>query len=244
MSGAGRRGRRGADADAGEGGSPALMITLIVLAVVVLAAVGIGLFIGLSKKKPVAAPAAAAAAPAAVEPANQTPPETKKPETTTHTEGGSGWKTANATFFESYPRCCKGGPAYDPNAPKDECEDYSGCKYQGLFAGADNKVGLEEVKSRNIVAYYDHANMENCLENCPWWDKNAKGRKIQVRDPSSGNTMIVEALDRCGNDDCDSCCSKNSKKGGGTVIDFEINTAKRFYNGNVKDEHNIEWKWV
>lgn len=42
---------------------------------------------------------------------------------------------AMMTYYESYPRCCCGAkgtpvsPNCDPNAPKGECDDYSGCKY-------------------------------------------------------------------------------------------------------------------
>ena len=94
------------------------------------------------------------------------------------------------------------------------------------------------------MAFYDDANQSKCGDECAWWDKNAKGKKIMVRDPANGKTLIVEALDTCGNHDCGNCCSKNAKKGGGTLIDFEKNTAQRFYGGKIKDEYVVEWKWA
>lgn len=245
IAGAGR-GKRSYAEDDGGGGS-GVLIAIIVLTVVVAAAAGIGLFIALSRKKQPAETVAAAAGQAIATTASAgggSNPTTAGGGGTTVTTGGGGWKIANATIYESYPRCCKGSPTYDPSAPKDECEDYSGCKYMGEMAGIDDKLSLAQVQSRNIAAFYDDQNQAGCGKECPWWDKNVKGRKIQIRDPDNGNTMTVEALDTCGNDDCSNCCTKNAKKGGGTIVDLEINTAKRFYNGKMRDEHNIEWRWA
>ncbi len=33
--------------------------------------------------------------------------------------------TAQLTHYESYARCCKNNPDYDPNAPTGECTDFS-----------------------------------------------------------------------------------------------------------------------
>ena len=32
---------------------------------------------------------------------------------------------AQLTHYESYARCCKGNPNYNPSAPTTECDDYS-----------------------------------------------------------------------------------------------------------------------
>ena len=145
-------------------------------------------------------------------------------------------------MYTSHPTCCKGASNYNPSASKEECEDYSGCKYAGQFAGVDGKLSPAEVEKRNIVAFYDDKNQKSCGDECAWWDKNVKGKKIMVRNPENGTTLTVEPLDTCGNHDCKNCCSKNS--GGGVLIDFEIFTAKRFYGGKVKDKAPVEWKWV
>jgi len=58
------------------------------------------------------------------------------------------------TTFTSYPACCKGSEAYDPKAPKTECTDYSGCRYQGDFAAIGHKA-FDWVKNNDIVALYD-----------------------------------------------------------------------------------------
>ena len=92
------------------------------------------------------------------------------------------------------------------------------------------------------MAFYDDKNQKSCRDECGWWDKNVKGKKILVRNPENGTTLTVEALDTCGNHDCGNCCSKNS--GGGVLIDFEKFTAQRFYGGKVKDKAQIEWKWA
>lgn len=177
---------------------------------------------------------------------------TKKPPAKTTTKkpssGSVKWLNANATWYESYPRCCeptskKPNPAYDPKAPKSECDDYSGCKYMGQFTGTDKTLSYDEVKSRNIVAFYDDKNQKKQKEDNAWWMKNVKGKKIIIRNPENGVELEVDPLDTCGNYDCDGCCTKNSK-GAGYLIDLEINTAKKFYKGGkVKDEAKIQWRW-
>lgn len=156
---------------------------------------------------------------------------------------GGAWCNALATWYMSYPPCCKDAPNYDPNADKSECTDYNGCKWMGQFAGVDGKLSYDEVKSKSIVAFYEDANQSGSGA-ASWWNKNARNRDIIVKNPQTGKTMTVKALDTCGNSDCDNCCSKNAKKGGGFLIDFEINTAKRFWGGNVPDEAKIQWKWA
>jgi hypothetical protein len=156
------------------------------------------------------------------------------------------WKSAYSTYYDSYPPCCKDAPNYDPKAPKSECSDYSGCKYMGQFAGVDGKLSYEDVKSRNIVAFYDAAHQKKgpCAKSgeCAWWNSNVKGKRLEIKNPTTGATMIVEPLDTCSDGDCSGCCTKNAKKGGGTLIDMEINTALRFW-GKPKNG-KIQWRWV
>lgn len=151
-----------------------------------------------------------------------------------------GWQSANATYYTSYPACCKNAPNYDPKASKTECTQYSGCDYMGQFAGVNGKLSYSQVRSKNIVAFYSDANQKS--GGMSWWNKNVKGRKLYVRNPKTGKTLLVEALDTCGNSDCNGCCSKSSR--GGTLIDFEENTAKRFYGGKIQGEARVQWKWA
>jgi hypothetical protein len=156
--------------------------------------------------------------------------------------GGTGWKKAAATHYTSYAACCKKNPNYDPKASTVECDQYSACSYPGLFIGVDCKVPIDNVKNTNIAAFYDDANQKT--DNMNWWRENVKGKQLYIRNPATKRVMLVYALDTCGNKDCGGCCSKNSKKGGGFLIDLEENTAKRFYDGKVQDESIIEWKWA
>jgi hypothetical protein len=50
-------------------------------------------------------------------------------------EGLFSSSTAKLTYYQSYPMCCPKSPNYDPKYPTEECDDYSGCKYMGQFAG-------------------------------------------------------------------------------------------------------------
>ena len=160
-----------------------------------------------------------------------------------------GWNTGYATYYESYPPCCKGEPNYDPNADTEECDKYDGCEYKGLFAGVDGKLLYEQVRDRNIVSFYDAANQKsgNCAKKnkeCKWWNTNVKGKKLVVRNPTTGTEMIVEPLDTCNDADTEKKdCTRNANQGGGTLIDFEINTSKRFWGGAPRNGV-IQWKWV
>ena len=151
------------------------------------------------------------------------------------------WKKGTATFYNSYPPCCQGEPNYDPKASTNECNEYSGCKYKGAFAGVKGKLSFDEVKNRNIVAFYDDHNQAG-KNGGEWWNKNVRGRKIEIRHPTTGKTMVVEALDTCGNGDCGGCCSKNSKKGGGYLLDLEWYTSERFF--GKPQNGPLEWRWA
>ena len=62
-------------------------------------------------------------------------------------------KTAQMTWYQSYPMCC-----YDKNAPyQDECTKYNGCRWAGMFANGE-KLSLKEVKSTPIVSFFDADN--------------------------------------------------------------------------------------
>jgi hypothetical protein len=149
-----------------------------------------------------------------------------------HGEDKRGWRTAQLTTFTSYPRCCKGSPAYDPHADKSECQDYSGCKYQGEFA-AIGKKSFEWVKDNAIIAFYDNADKSGKEFN-----KKYGGKKIRLR--KNGKEFTALIADTCGNQDCNDCCIKNSK--GGFLVDMEYWTAQRNIGGANKADGTIEFQ--
>ncbi|HEX8113091.1 MAG TPA: hypothetical protein VF516_35415 [Kofleriaceae bacterium] len=158
--------------------------------------------------------------------------EEKKEDRKEGKEEKGGWHTAQLTTYTSYPRCCKGSPAYDPHASKEECEDYSGCKYQGEFA-AIGKKSFEWVKDNAVVAFYDNADKQGREFN-----KKYGGKKIRLR--KNGKEFTAVIADTCGNSDCDDCCIKNSK--GGFLVDMEFWTAQRNIGGANKAEGTIEFQ--
>lgn len=163
--------------------------------------------------------------------------------TTSTSTGGGSWKKGYATWYNSYPACCKDSPNYDPKASTSECSHYSGCKYMGKFAGYKGTMSYADVKKKNIVAFYDDHHQNGSKKSASsWWNANAKNKSIQIKNPSTGKIMDVEVLDTCGNHDCNNCCSKNSKKGGGYLLDLEGNTATRFWGSQKNGE--LEWRWV
>jgi hypothetical protein len=167
--------------------------------------------------------------------------------TTTSSASSGEWKGAYATYYESYPPCCKKSPNYDPSADKTECTRYSGCEYAGQFAGVSGKLSYDQVKTRNIISFYDATNQSKgaCAQKnkeCPWWNQNAKNKKLFIRNPATGKELEVEALDTCNDADCGGCCTKNAKLNGGTLIDIEHNTALRFWGGKLKNG-KIQWRW-
>lgn len=151
--------------------------------------------------------------------------------------GGSGtgeWKKATATFYHSYPPCCPDSPTYSSGASKSECDDYSGCKWMGQFA-AVGKKSYDWVKSNDIAAFFETGGAGS-------WKSKWANKSIQIRNPSSGKTMNVLIADTCGDGDCGGCCTANANKNGGTLIDLEYHTAKRFWGSSVPGLTSIEWR--
>ena len=111
------------------------------------------------------------------------------------------WKTANKTEFTSYP---------DPGS--EECIKYSGCQYEGMFAGCGPVMPLSWVQSHDIVSVFpDFATLKHhdlCLK-------------------SGSKTMVVLVIDTCADSDCSGCCTQN-KGNASELIDIESFTAARF----------------
>jgi hypothetical protein len=111
------------------------------------------------------------------------------------------WKTANKTEFTSYP------------APgSEECIKYSGCLYEGMFAGCGPTMPQSWVQSHDIVSVFpDFATLKHhdlCLK-------------------SGSKTMVVLVIDTCADSDCSGCCTQN-KGSANELIDIESYTAARF----------------
>lgn len=151
--------------------------------------------------------------------------------------GGGTWKKATATWYTSYPECC-----HDKKADQSECEDYSGCKYEGMFAAFNGKKSKDWVKANNIVAFYAPPNAQNRKE----WAARWKNKRLRIRYPKTGKTLDVTVVDTCDDGDCSGCCSKNAKRNGNNfLIDLERHTAERFYGpGKIVDVADIEWQEI
>jgi hypothetical protein len=144
----------------------------------------------------------------------------------------SGWRTAQLTTFTSYPACCPDSPVYDPNAPTDECDDYSGCQYMGDFAAIGHK-SFSYVKSHDLVAFYDDRDPDGTN-----FDKNYGGKTIQLKKGSKTFNALI--ADTCGNSDCNGCCTQNSK--GGFLVDMEYWTTERRIGGPDNADGTIQFK--
>jgi len=111
------------------------------------------------------------------------------------------WKTANKTEFTSYP---------DPGS--EECIKYSGCQYEGMFAGCGPTMPRSWVQSHDIVSVFpDFATLKHhdlCLK-------------------SGSKMMVVLVIDTCADSDCSGCCTQN-KGSANELIDVESFTAARF----------------
>ena len=181
------------------------------------------------------------------------------------TGGARGWRRATATYFTSYPACC-----HNSDVDQTECTEYSGCRWAGQFAGLGTK-SESWVRANNIVAFYTapesrnrkvpgHLLRRDCTPGrtpaCPplaqtrcmpmllqEWAKKWNGRKLRLRNPANGRALNVLVADTCADSDCSGCCSRNAWRGGGTLIDLEFNTARRFWGSNEPPGlMTIEWQ--
>lgn len=121
------------------------------------------------------------------------------------------WRTGAKTTYTSY-----------PDAGSEECVEYSGCDYLGLFAACGDEVKSESwVAAHNIVAAF------------PDFDR------LELHDlclRSADATIVVTVLDTCSDDDCDDCCSENLGSAD-ALIDVESYTDVRW----GIDDGVIEW---
>jgi len=128
--------------------------------------------------------------------------------------------TARWTYYESYPRCCPDCGNYNPSAPKDECEDDSGCDYCGDFADGTHQ-SLSWVKNNNIISFFDAANPGESA-----WRRKYAGKQVKVTRGSVSFVAVVK--DTCADSDCGGCCTENAK-GYGYLVDMEYYTVLRYF---------------
>ena len=122
------------------------------------------------------------------------------------------WKAATLTDFTSYP---------DPGSA--ECIQFSGCKYEGMFAAFGDEVKSQQwVMDHNIASVHEK-------------DFNTYvGRTLRLR--KDDKTIDVVVYDECSDSDCSGCCTRNAMPSG-FLIDIEKYTFMRF---GVPDGQ-IEW---
>jgi hypothetical protein len=123
------------------------------------------------------------------------------------------WRQAEMTNFTSYP---------DPGSA--ECIQFSGCKYEGMFAAFGNEVKSPQwVMDHNIAAVHE---------------KDFDAYVLKTLRLRQGDKMIdVVVYDECADADCDGCCTRNANRNGGFLIDIEIATYMRL----GVPEGPIEW---
>ena len=131
----------------------------------------------------------------------------------------AGWKPAALTTYTSFPACCQ-----NPNADPTECNDYSGCDYQGQFAFLPDTQTEAWVRQNDICAFFTvHGDLNNYKNKVIWIDKYDQ-------------TIRCNVLDTCADSDCDGCCTENAGESG-YLIDMEYWTVRRYYgDGNAYGE--------
>jgi hypothetical protein len=123
---------------------------------------------------------------------------------------GLTWKTARKTWYTSYP---------DPNS--EECIEYNGCMWAGMFAACNDKKPEAWVQSHNIVAAFPG------FEELKLHDLCLK---------SGDKTIVVTVYDTCADSDCSGCCTQNQADND-ALIDLESYTNQRW---GVEDGQ-IQW---
>jgi hypothetical protein len=83
----------------------------------------------------------------------------------------------------------------------------------------------------NLIAFYDNSDPTGKNYYSKWANKN-----IIITGTCNGQTKTFDAVvaDTCSNSDCSNCCSKNSDKVTGYLIDLEYYTMKRVFGENAE----------
>jgi hypothetical protein len=116
-------------------------------------------------------------------------------------KSGLTWKTANKTWYTSYP------------APgSEECIKYSGCLYEGQFSACSGTKSLTWVQSHNIASFFPNFTSMKLHDLCI---------------KSGTHQLVVTVYDTCADSDCSGCCTEN-KGTADALIDLESYTNARF----------------
>lgn len=119
------------------------------------------------------------------------------------------WHSGNKTNYESYP---------DPGS--EECIEFNGCEYVGMFAECENTMPERWVMAHDIAAVFPLGELGL--------------HRICVR--SGDATIVVTVLDTCADSDCDGCCTENLGDAE-ALVDLEKYTNERF---GVEDGQ-VQW---
>lgn len=120
------------------------------------------------------------------------------------------WRTGHKTHYESYP---------EPGS--EECIEFNGCYWAGMFAACQTKMPEEWVQAHNIVAVFPHFEQLALHDLC-------------IR--RGNTTLIVTVYDTCGDSDCDGCCTEN-RGSADALIDLEKYTNARW----GLPDGDVEW---
>src|SRR5712672_184546 len=113
------------------------------------------------------------------------------------------WRQATLTDFTSYP---------DPGSV--ECIQFSGCKYEGMFAAFGREVKTEQWVMEHNIASVHEKDFQTYV-----------GNTLRLRKDT--NTIDVVVYDECVASDCSGCCTRNAMPSG-FLIDIEKYTFMRF----------------
>lgn len=116
-------------------------------------------------------------------------------------DSGLTWRSANKTTYTSYP---------DPGS--DECVEYNGCTWAGLFAACDDQMSERWVSRHDIAAVFPDFDTLRLHDLC-------------LR--SGARSMVVTVLDTCADEDCDGCCTENQGSAD-ELVDLESYTDERW----------------
>ena len=128
-------------------------------------------------------------------------------------------------------------PTCNPNAPTEECDDYSGCEYIGDFAAIGHK-SLEYVQTHNLVAFFDASDPKGKNFQSKWAAKT-----IEITKTYKSKTYIFNATiaDTCADSDCNGCCTRNSGNTG-YLVDIEYFTAMNNFGTTDAASGTLNWK--
>ncbi len=125
------------------------------------------------------------------------------------------WNKAYLTWYISWP---------DPGS--EECIVYNGCEWAGYFAGLSDQQTEEWVSEHNIISIHEKD-----------WGKY-KLKTFRLR--QNGKSIDAVVYDKCSDNDCDGCCTKNA----GNLeflIDVESYTCERLTGSKEGCDGVVEW---